>query len=422
MQAYDCDLHIHGLYSGGVSKNMLLPEIARQARLKGLQIVATGDVLNKEWLEHLKKNLVEEDGCFKEKEVETYFIIGGEINDADNVHHLFFLPDLASAEMLRKKLAPFGKLDGIGFGRPSISLHANELAEKIAECNGILGAAHAFTPYFSVYSHFDSLEKCYKEHLKEIGFIELGLSADSYFADLIAANHDVAFLTCSDAHSPWPYRLGREFTRIEMRKPSFEELKKVLLKERERIKLNVGLDPREGKYHCTACNRCYSKYSLENARKLNWRCPRCKGTIKKGVRDRILELANFADEVHPKFRPPYLHIIPLAEIIKLALDARDINAEIVQTSWYDLVNAFGSEIKVLVDVPIQEIAEFNEKIAGKIESFRQGYVLYIGGGGGKYGEPIICSSADELELKRIEYKGSLECESTFKGQKTLGEF
>ncbi|MEM4662957.1 MAG: TIGR00375 family protein [Candidatus Diapherotrites archaeon] len=422
MKAYDCDLHIHGIYSGGVSKNMLIPEISRQALLKGLNLLATGDVLNKEWLEHIKDSLVEEDGCFKDKKHDVFYIIGGEINDADNVHHIFFLPDIETAENLRKVLCKYGKLDGNGFGRPSLNLSGDKLAEIIIEADGLIGPAHAFTPYYSVYSHFDSIKSCYKNYSNEVFFMELGLSADSYFADLIAANHDLVFLTCSDAHSPWPHRLGREFTRIEMKKPCFEELKKIFKSEKEKIKLNVGLDPREGKYHCTACNKCYSKYSIESARSLNWRCPRCKGTIKRGVRDRIMELANFREEIHPKFRPPYLHIIPLAEIIKIALNTQDINSEAVQVLWQELVSTFGSEIKVLIDAELNEIEKINEKVAKKLAAFREGNVLYIGGGGGKYGEPIICSSREELELKFLELKDVLECNTTFRGQKTLSEF
>ncbi|MCX8190095.1 MAG: TIGR00375 family protein [Candidatus Diapherotrites archaeon] len=422
MKLYDCDLHIHGSYSGGVSKNMLIPEISMQAKLKGLDIIASGDILNKEWLRHLKENLCEENGCFRDKKIDVFYILGGEINDVSNVHHLFFLPNFESAEILRKKLSSYGRLDGYGFGRPSISLNAEKLACIIEEANGIIGPAHAFTPYYSMYSHFSSLQSCYGAQVKNVFFMELGLSADSYFADLISGNHGLAFITCSDAHSPWPHRLGREFTRIELKKPCFEDLKKVFMEERERIKLNVGLDPREGKYHCTACNRCYSKYSIESAKGLNWRCPRCKGTIKKGVRDRIMELADFKEEVHPEFRAPYLHIIPLAEIILMATKAKDINSEAVQSTWHELVSKFGSEIKVLLDVELSEIQKIDEKVARHIGAFRQGNVLYISGGGGKYGEPIICASQEELELKKLELRDVLECNSTFKGQKTLAEF
>lgn len=41
---------------------------------------------------------------------------------------------------------------------------------------------------------------------------------------------------------------------------------------------------------------------------------------KKGVEDRINELADFEVPRHPAYRPPpYLHLMPLAEIIQMAL-------------------------------------------------------------------------------------------------------
>jgi uncharacterized protein (TIGR00375 family) len=423
MKSFDCDLHLHGLYSGGVSNQMTIPTLAEQARLKGLHVLATADALCKEWLEHLKRTLVEEDGTYYDASGKTAFIIGGEVQDAHRVHHVYFLPSIEAAEELREKLIKHGMLDGKGNGRPVLSLNAETLSEYIFDVGGILGPAHAFTPYFSVYAHFDSLQACYGTTAQKISFIELGLSADSYFADLIADNHNYVFLTCSDAHSPWPHRIGREFTRIRMHKPCFSELRKALeIRGQSRVELNVGLDPREGKYHCTACNRCYERFLPEDAARLRWRCPMCGGTIKKGVRHRILELASFSKEVHPAHRARYQHIIPLAEIIKLTHNIQNINSKEVQAKWFEFIDKFGAEIRVLIDEPIDELAKIDERVAESIHAFRQGFVLYISGGGGRYGEPIICSSAQELERKRAELREKLECNADFRGQRTLGEF
>ena len=46
MKEFDADLHFHGLYSGGVSKNILPSVIAEQAQLKGLDIVSISDILH----------------------------------------------------------------------------------------------------------------------------------------------------------------------------------------------------------------------------------------------------------------------------------------------------------------------------------------------------------------------------------------
>ena len=423
MKEFDCDLHFHGPYSAGVSKNMTLPVMAEQARMKGLHLLSSADILNQKWFDHVKENLVEEDGVFRHKDFDTFFVIGTEVQCNSRVHHLIYLPDLSAAETLKEKLKGKGVFDSWGCGRPVLRMTAEELTEKVLDSKGIIGPAHAFTPYFSVYAHFDSLENLYGRFWKEISFMELGLSADSYLADLIPENHRYTFLTNSDSHSPWPHRLGREFNRIKMEEPSFEELKKALERKGERkVALNVGLDPREGKYHRTACNACYQKYSLEQAQKLGWRCPSCKGEIKKGVRERILELAPSEEESHPGFRPPYLHILPLAEIIQATFNTASVNAKKVQSAWMDFVGRFKSEIKVLVDEPIERLAEENREIAQKVNAFRQGWVIYIPGGGGQYGKPVICNSAEEFAEKKIELKNEVEGVNTALQQKTLAEF
>ena len=424
LHEFNCDLHFHGLYSGGVSKNMLLPVIAEQSLLKGLHVCSTADITHAKWFEHVKENIAEEsNGCFKAKNAEVFFIVGTEIQCNDRVHNLVYLPDLAEAQNLREKLKGFGILDSWGCGRPRLRLSSEMLAEKVQDCHGIVGPAHAFTPYFSVYAHFDSVKDCYKSQHKNIHFMELGLSADSYFADLIADNHNYQFLTCSDSHSPWPHRIGREFTRIKMKEPNFKELKKALEEKEEKlVTLNAGLDPREGKYHMTACNDCYLRFSMQDAIAFRWRCPKCGADIKRGVRDRIEMLASTKEETHPSFRPPYLHLLPLAEIIQLTLGTKQVEAPEVQSLWKNFVERFGNEIAALVDAPVEELKEVHEQTALNVDAFRKGFVVYSPGGGGQYGIPFICKSTEDCKKKEKELETGLKEQQKFKGQKTLGEF
>ena len=423
MKSFDCDLHFHGLYAGGVSKFMTIPVIAEQAKLKGLSVVSTADITHAKWFEHVKENLVEEEnGVFSDKAGKTHFVVGTEVEDSKRVHHLIFLPDFSSAQTFREKVARFGVLDCVMCGRPKLRLSAETIAEIADGCGGIFGPAHSFTPYTGIYAHFDSLKQAYGQMHEKLSFIELGLSADSYFADLIQENHGYAFLTASDSHSPWPYRIGREFTRMKLKKPCFGEIKKALASRDEGlIELNVGLDPREGKYHATACNACFARFSAEDAKRFDWKCPKCRGQIKKGVKDRILELASFSQEIHPEFRPEYFHAIPLAEIVQLALGAKDVKAKEVQGLWLEMVERLGPETGILVDEPIVSISEINESVAKKVESFRNGWVHYIPGGGGNYGKPIICDSREEFETKKLELERQ-EKGFGMKGQKTLKEF
>ena len=422
MKEFNCDLHFHGPYSTGVSKNMRLPVMAEQAKLKGLHALCTADILNQKWFDHVKENLVEENGAFKHKDFDTYFIIGTEIQCSSRVHHLIYLPDLSSAETLKAKFEGKGIMDSWGCGRPVLRMTGEEMAEKVFESGGIIGPAHAFTPYYSVYAHFDGLKGLYGRHWEEIKFLELGLSADTDLADLIEEDHRYTFLTNSDSHSPWPHRLGREFNRVLMEKPSFAELKKALAREEGRkFTLNVGLDPREGKYHFTGCNGCHQRYSFEQAERMAWRCHKCRGDIKKGVKDRIKQLANVEANKHPGFRPPYMHILPLAEIIQEAFQTKSVNAKKVQSAWMDFVGRYQNEINVLVDEPIDNLAKENELIAKKINAFRKGWVHYIPGGGGEYGKPIICDSPEDFERKKKEALVETASELDVK-QKSLNEF
>ena len=62
MQRFDTDLHIHSLHSISVSKSMTIPMLAKGAKEKGLHLIGTGDVTQPDWLEHLKKHLIDDDG------------------------------------------------------------------------------------------------------------------------------------------------------------------------------------------------------------------------------------------------------------------------------------------------------------------------------------------------------------------------
>jgi uncharacterized protein (TIGR00375 family) len=150
--------------------------------------------------------------------------------------------------------------------------------------------------------------------------------------------------------------------------------------------LNAGLPPAEGKYNQSACIKCFTIYSLSDSNNLNWKCS-CGGRIKRGVEDRISELANYAKPRHPEHRPEYLSIIPLAEIITKALDYSSPNLVGVKKAWDELIFKFGNEIKILLDIELADIEKTtNQKIAKAVKSFREHKIILHPGGGGKYGE------------------------------------
>ncbi|MBN2517798.1 MAG: TIGR00375 family protein [Candidatus Altiarchaeota archaeon] len=402
----DVDFHIHSKHSGGTSNDMVIPRIAEGARGKGLDVVGTGDATHQGWLKHLEKHL-EGDGIYAIESSPTKFIITAEVEDRDRVHHLLLFPSIDCAKQFRSEIMPSSV--NIDYdGRPKVRLSGEELVDLANDCDSMIGPCHAFTPWTAVYKEFDSLGDCYGDNLRYVKFLELGLSADSDMADHIRELGDITFMTNSDAHSPWPHRLGREFNRLSVKDLSFAEIQKAIeRKDDRRFTLNVGLNPREGKYHETACTRCYTKFKVEDANRLKRRCPECGGMIKKGVKERIDELADGMTK-HPKHRPPYIHIVPLAEVIGMARGIASVYGNKVQMEWQKMVEEFGSEIEILVDIDVERIRAYDKRIGDIIRAFREDKILYDAGGGGRYGRPLY-----DKPLRENFYDGS---------QKSLGDF
>ncbi|MFB6204854.1 MAG: TIGR00375 family protein [Candidatus Nanohaloarchaea archaeon] len=395
----DVDLHIHGKHSGGVSDRMEIPVLADEARKKGLDVVGSGDILNPKWLSHVMDS-VEGEGVYTREG--TDFLLTTEVEDENRVHHLLVFP---SASAVKNAFEDFKKYsdDIRREGRPRIRTGGEKIVELAKKHDALVGPAHAFTPYTALYGNHDSLEECYGSWKDAIDFLELGLSADSSMAGRISDHDDLVFLSNSDAHSPWPHRLGREFNRIQVREKTFSGIRGAILNRN--VELNVGLDPREGKYHCTACNSCYQKYSLEQAERFDWRCKKCGGALKKGVRDRVDQLADSS----PEERPEYLHLPPLANIIMEVVGHSSPTTKTVQRIWDDFNENHGAEIDVLVEEDVESLKETNHEVGAAIKKFREGETVMIPGGGGEYGEMVIPGSREELERIRDRRSDEIDC-------------
>jgi uncharacterized protein (TIGR00375 family) len=380
----NADLHIHSRYSGATSDKMTIAALSQEAPRKGITVLATGDCLHGEWQKEIKTCNRVDDGTFELNG--TRFILSTEVEDSFRVHHLLYFPSFSAVDSFKEAVKLKSKnLDTDG--RPNLHMDGIELATCAKDVGALIGASHAFTPWTAIYAYHSSLVDCYGDLAPYVSFVELGLSADSDYADRIEELSRLTFLTNSDSHSPHPVRLAREFTRFEVQDATYEEIKKAILRTGGRKPvLNVGLPPQEGKYNETACIACFTHYTLEDAVRRKWKCS-CGKRIKKGVRDRIGEIATYPTPHHPDHRPPYLHLIPLAEIIAKALGQHTPFTQSVTKHWEELVAAFGCEINVLIDTDIREISKVTiPAITDAIQAFREHKVVIIPGGGGQYGK------------------------------------
>ncbi|MDR1721895.1 MAG: TIGR00375 family protein [Methanobrevibacter sp.] len=382
----NADLHVHSCFSMASSKDMVINNIAPQAKLKGLQLVGTGDGFHPKWLDIIEESTTYSgDGIYSKEDCD--FILTAEVEGKNKIHHLFILPNIEVAREISDGLDSKNKLAD---GRPRVKMDGGEIMDLAREHGCLFGPAHAFTPWTGMYKTFDSVYDCYGG---KPDFLELGLSADSDMADTIKELQDIPFLTNSDAHSPWPHRLGREFNQIELEDISFSSIEKAI--KNKQIKANYGLLANLGKYHMTACTKCYKLvdpfYAKENKMKCN-----CGGRIKKGVDFRISEIADWDKPHHPPHRPPYIYLMPLAEIISMVYD-KGVTTKTVQNKWKTLIDEFNNEINILIKEPLNEIEKIDKETSKAIEAFRNKSIHIIPGGGGKYGEISL-----DKELKQRE--------------------
>ena len=405
----NADLHIHGLYSMAVSKQMTPNIIAEQAPLKGIHLLGTADILNQKWINLVKEQLSPTEEGLLQHNNGTKFILQTEIEDSNRIHQIIYFPSFSKVEEIREKFKTKCKnLDSDG--RPKIWLPSEEIAEICSEAECLIGPAHGFTPYFGLYGKFNSYKDCYQDQWRKIKFIELGLSADTLMADQISELHDLTFLSNSDAHSPWPNKMGREFNTFLMKEINFPELALALKREKGRKSiLNVGFNPLEGKYHKTRCINCLTFFDPKEAGNFKWKCPNCRKSIKKGVDFRISELAGVGPNIHPDHRPDYKYIVPLSEIIGLALGIKNTWSKGVQKEWLKFVTRFSNEINVLLRTDYEKLEEINPQITEYIQFFREGKIKYVPGGGGVYGQLVPPGKA--VEFKEFKEK-----------QMSLGEF
>ena len=229
---YICDFHIHSKYSRATSKDMDVENLDKWAKIKGIQVLGTGDFTHPQWLKELRQSLEPaEPGLFKMKPAfakasageEIRFILTAEIssiysknNRTRKIHNIIFAPDFETVEKINTHLGWIGNLKSDG--RPILGLDAKELAKIVLNSSPdcLIVPAHAWTPWFSIFgsnSGFDSIKECFEEYSKYIYAIETGLSSSPEMNWRWSALDSITLISNSDAHSP--AKLGREVNIFE---------------------------------------------------------------------------------------------------------------------------------------------------------------------------------------------------------------
>lgn len=419
---YVADLHIHSPYSRATSSGSTLAGLCGWAKLKGINIVASGDFTHPAWLSILKESLEPaEPGLFRLKDealvhsplsgvtpsqATVRFLLSAEISciykrhgRVRKVHNLLYVPDFASAERVNRRLSAIGNI--ISDGRPILGLDSRDLLEIVLEeaPEGFFVPAHIWTPWFSLFgsrSGFDSVEECFGDLSSHIFALETGLSSDPAMNRLISGLDRYALISSSDCHSP--SKLGREANLFETGFDFFSMRDAIRGNSNSSFKGTVEFFPEEGKYHSDGHMNCNVCLDPVESRKLGDICPVCKKPLTIGVHHRVMDLA---DRVAPFFAddaPEVFSLIPLPEILGELLNVGSTSKR-VSTEYTKALSIFGSELELLLRTSPGEIERKSPLLAEAVRRMRAGEVIRQPGYDGKFG---VIRVFREGEINRVD--------------------
>ena len=417
------DLHMHSRYSRATSERMCIKEIARFAKIKGLNLVGTGDFTHPEWLKELRQTLTPEPSTNLYKSTENpessvYFMLSAEVSTLftfeskpRKVHHVILTPNFDVAAQINDRLSTFGSLNSDG--RPALDMSAPHLVEEVMSVSkqNMIFPAHAWTPWFSIFgafSGFDRVDECYQDMTKHIYALETGLSSDPPMNWRLSMLDRFTLVSNSDSHSFWPWRIGREANVFELERLSYDEvLDAIRCKDPKRFQFTIETDPAYGKYHWSGHRACNVSLSPGDAERLGNKCPVCGRKLTKGVEQRVEELADRPAGFKPENAIGFKRLLPLSEIIAAVLS---VDSPSVQKVWivYNLLIAkFGNEYSVLLDIPREALGSVvEERFADAIVRAREGRLTVVPGYDGVYGRLVLNGegSARNVFHRRVEQR------------------
>lgn len=391
------DLHIHSRYSRACSQEMEVTTLAKWARIKGVNLLGTGDFTHPLYFAELKNKLEASDGGLlrlKGQREEPCFIPTVEVNNIYHqagrlrkIHTLIVAPSLEAVEKINQRLRPRGNLSADG--RPTFTFPAKDLVRLVLDVapEALLIPAHAWTPWFSVFgsnSGFDSLEECFEEESKNIHAIETGLSSDPAMNWRLSRLDRITLVSNSDAHSP--RKIGREANVFDCA-PSYREIAAIIKGlQRDKFLFTIEFFPEEGKYHYDGHRKCAVVWSPAETRRNKGICPVCGSPVTVGVMNRVDGLADREEGYIPPRATPGKHLVPLEEILAEALGAQ-VGTKVVERQYQRLTGLLGSEIEILLDVEEEELRKnCPPRVWEGILKVRRGDVRVEPGYDGVYGK------------------------------------
>ena len=404
------DLHIHSKYSYATSPRLDLMGLDYWARVKGIDVLGTGDFTHPEWMSELQAGLILDDnGLYRladeqrtlgetppESVVdrEVWFIPTVEIstvysrgNKLRKVHSVVVMPSLKLAQTLNKRLSRYGNL--LADGRPTLGLDTEELLKIVLDVSdeALLIPAHVWTPWFGLFgskSGFDSLEEAFGDYTQYIYALETGLSSDPAMNRKLSQHNHLTLVSNSDAHSC--EKLAREGN-VMVCEPSYSEIIQGIKTGDERFRGTIEFYPQEGKYYADGHRKCQVCTMPDETKKLVERCPKCGKQMTIGVLNRVLSLADVT--VSKSTQKNVEYIFPLTEMLADLMGLKHDTGKRVTDKYFELIQVFGSEFEILRKIALNRFSHFWEELGLAVGKMRQGKVRVEPGYDGVFGKVKI---------------------------------
>ncbi len=401
------DFHIHGRYAQACSKTTTLEDLERNAKIKGLNVLGTGDAQHPKWFQEITSKLVEDENGILWTKNKFPFIWQTEISLAythngkgRRIHHVVLFPNKDVVEQFTLSLLKRGRIDYDG--RPIFGMSSIEFLEMLRSISNDIEVipAHAWTSWMAIFgskSGYDSVEECFEEKSKYIHAIETGISSNPPMNRRISKLDKYNLVSFSDPHSSNPWRLGREATIFDC-DLKYKSLIKAI-RTGEGLKGTIEANPEYGKYHVDGHRACNVVLEPAETKKLNGICPLCKKPLTIGVAYRIEQLA---DRKEPKNVPDFKEVIPLTELIAAVFGIKQLGSKKVWEIYNKLIKNFNNEYNVLLKISIGDLKKvIDEKLANVIILNRENKLKINPGYDGVYGT-IILDNNPQQEPKKFK--------------------
>lgn len=383
------DLHVHSRFAMGCSPALTLPNLAQQAKRKGIDLLATGDFTHPGWSAELRAGLIDcGDGLFEHSGVR--FVLGTEIScvfkqdgKGRRVHMLAMVSSWRAVERLTEELGKLGRLDYDGRAMGRLSCEQAATLVLNADPEAILIPAHVWTPWYALFgskSGFDDIAGCFGSAMPYVRAVESGLSSDPAMNRLVPQLDSLPVVSFGDAHSL--DRLGREAT-VFQADLSYEGLHRAL--STGDIVMTIETFPEHGKYHLDGHRACGIRLEPRETSRIGARCPKCDKPLTVGVLSRVMELADNDRLASPIRGTPFVSTLPLDEIVG-AVRGKGARTRGVRKTVETIVSELGPELDITVERPVADVRQVaGDEIADALRSVRQGTATIEPGYDGQYG-------------------------------------